>query len=153
MKPLTGSWIPQIRLMIDVYVDRLPGSFIEQKDYSLVWHYRAADQEMAPLLAKELIDNLIGLTANMDLQVLQGSKVVEIRHAGINKGTAALHWLAEVSHDFKMAIGDDWTDEDLFKVLLEHDAYTIKVGLPQSYARFYVRGQKDVLALLADMTA
>ena len=151
IKPLTNDWIPEIRAKIEVYVDRLPGSFIEQKEYSLVWHYRNTDPEMAPILAKELTDNLISFTANIDLQVSQGSKVVEIRNAGVNKGTAALHWLSKDNYDFIMAIGDDWTDEDLFKTLFDH-AYTIKVGVPQSYARFNVRSYKDVLKLLEEMT-
>jgi len=46
-----------------------------------------------------------------------------------------------------MAIGDDWTDEYLFKVLPK-TAYTIRVGMTQSYARFHLRNNKEVLELL-----
>ncbi len=148
LKPLTNNWILEIKNLMEIYVDRLPGSFIEEKEYSIVWHYRNAHKERADTLAKELVDNLINLTANLDLQILQGSKVVEVRNSGANKGTAALHWLTKNNYDFIMALGDDWTDEDLFKILLDYNSYTIKVGTPQSYAKFYVRNCQDVRGLL-----
>ena len=80
--------------------------------------------------------------------MLEGSKVVEVKNFVINKGTAANRWMAsEDLYDFIMAIGDDTTDEDLFAALPD-DAYTIKVGLTQSCARFNVREQAAVPALL-----
>ena len=151
LKPLTNNWIPEIKTVMELYVDRLPGSFIEEKEYSVVWHYRNANRERAETVAKELVDNLIYLTANLDLQILQGSKVVEVRNSGVNKGAAALRWLSRKNFDFIMAIGDDWTDEDLFKLLLEYNSYTIKVGTPQSYAKYYVRDYLDVRALLEEI--
>ena len=94
-KALDAEWKGQILPILEIYSDRLPGSFIEEKEFSLTWHFRNADPELGMLRAKELLDYLISLTANKDLQVLQGKKVVEIRNAGINKGLAAAHWLAE----------------------------------------------------------
>jgi trehalose-6-phosphatase len=49
-----------------------------------------------------------------------------------------------------LAIGDDVTDEDLFRILPEN-AYSIRVGLTSSYARFHVYGQGQVLKLLREM--
>ncbi|MEO0124299.1 MAG: bifunctional alpha,alpha-trehalose-phosphate synthase (UDP-forming)/trehalose-phosphatase [candidate division WOR-3 bacterium] len=151
LKPLTNRWIQEIRQVMELYVDRLPGSFIEEKEYSIVWHYRNANRERAERVAKELVDNLLYLTANLDLQILQGSKVVEVRNSGVNKGAAALRWFSRNNFDFIMAIGDDWTDEDLFKLLLDYNSYTIKVGTPQSFAKYYVRSHLDVLALLEEI--
>lgn len=151
LKHSANKWIDEIRSVMEMYVDRLPGSFIEEKEFSIVWHYRNTNQERADMIAKQLIDNLIYFTANLDLQVLQGNKVVEVRSSGVNKGTAALHWLSNKEFDFILAIGDDWTDEDLFKILLEDNAYTIKVGYPQSYAKYFVKNYKDVLLLLEEI--
>lgn len=49
-----------------------------------------------------------------------------------------------------LAVGDDWTDEDLFRVVPE-TAYSIKIGITQSYARFNLTGPADVLELLHDL--
>jgi trehalose 6-phosphate synthase/phosphatase len=144
---LTPNWKPQIFPILEVFMDRLPGAFIEEKEYSLVWHYRKADPESGSILAKELADYLINITANMNLQVTQGSKIIEIGNAGISKGVAAGFWLSEKKYDSILAIGDDMTDEDLFKALPE-SAYTIKVGTSQSHARLYVESYLEVLTLL-----
>ncbi len=90
------------------------------------------------------------ITANIDVQVLQGSKVIEVKSAGVNKGTTALHWLSTYDHDFILAVGDDWTDEYLFMALPEH-AYSIKVGMTQSHAKYNVRDCGEVLNLLGQL--
>jgi len=78
---------------------------------------------------------------------MQGHKVIEIADVDVNKSSAGMHWLSGNKADFIMAIGDDWTDEYLFKVLPK-TAYTIRVGMTQSYARFHLRNNKEVLELL-----
>ncbi len=150
MKALDAEWKGKILPALEMYTDRLPGSFVEEKEFSLTWHFRGADPELGILRAKELMDYLISFTANQDLQVLQGKKVVEIRNAGINKGLAAAHWLAKKEFEFILAAGDDWTDEDLFKVLPE-TAYSIKVGISSSLARFNVINYNEIRKLLEQL--
>ena len=150
-KTLSAEWKEKILPLLEAYSDRLPGSFIEKKEFSLTWHFRGADPELGALRATELRDYLINFTANQDLQVLQGKKVVEIRAAGINKGVTASLWLDDKEFDFVMAAGDDWTDEDLFKVLPEK-AYSIKVGRTSSQAKFNVGDYQEIRRLLFDMT-
>ncbi len=144
---LRNEWKEEIRPFLELYTDRTPGSFMEEKEFSLVWHYRKADPELASVRARELKDALLHRTANLNLGVLEGSKVIEIKNAGINKGRAALYWMSKKKWDFILAIGDDWTDEDVFAVLPD-TAYSIKVGLCPSQARFNVESYVDVRALL-----
>jgi len=152
IKPLTNDWKGRLRPVLEMYADRLPGVFIEEKEFSIVWHYRGADPELAFVRAKELMDDLVNFTANIDVQVLQGSKVVEVRCAGVNKGIAGMYFISKNNFDFILAIGDDYTDEDLFKVLPE-TAYSIKVGMAHSYAKFHLRSHVEVVKLLEQLTA
>ena len=147
IKPLNSEWKEEIIPVLETYAGRLPGSFVEEKEYSLVWHYRRVNAEMGSLIAKELLDYLIDFTANIDIQVMQGHKVIEITDVDVNKSSAGLHWLSGKTYDFIMAIGGDWTDEYLFKVLPQN-AYSIRVGMTQSYARFNLRNNAEVLDLL-----
>lgn len=149
-KPLNNDWKSKIRSILEVYADRLPGAVIEEKEFSLVWHYRAADSEHAFLRAKELTEYLVNFTANMDIQVLQGGKVVEVRCAGVNKGTAGSLFLSKDNYDFILAMGDDSTDEDIFKILPK-TAYSIRIGMVQSYARFNFYNHMEAKKLLEDM--
>ena len=150
IEPLTDDWKEDIRPILELYMDRTPGSFIEEKGFSLVWHYRKADPGLSTIRERELIDELLNLTANLNLQILEGSKVVEVKNSGINKGRAALRWIAKEKWNFILAIGDDRTDEDMFDVLPE-TAYSIKVGLSSSLARFNLKSQADVLLLLEEL--
>jgi trehalose 6-phosphate synthase/phosphatase len=131
---ITDEWKPQIQPILELFVDRTPGSFIETKDFSLVWHYRKADPELGELRARELMDTLQYLTTNMHIKVLEGNKVLEIKNADINKGKAALRWLGE-EYNFILAAGDDWTDEEMFSVMPD-SAYTIKIGYSSSTAKY-----------------
>jgi trehalose 6-phosphate synthase/phosphatase len=150
LKQLNNDWKPKILPLLETYADRLPGSFVEDKEFSLAWHYRMADPEMASMVAKELMDDLVTFTANIGVQILRGKKVVEVRNPGMSKGDAGSNWISENHFDFIIAMGDDWTDEDLFKVLPEM-AYSIKVGMTQSQARFNLYDQENVLNLIQEL--
>ncbi|MBW1715161.1 MAG: bifunctional alpha,alpha-trehalose-phosphate synthase (UDP-forming)/trehalose-phosphatase [Deltaproteobacteria bacterium] len=152
IEPLTNDWKEKIRPILELYMDRTPGSFIEEKEFSLVWHYRKTDSELSTMRVTELTDELINLTANLNLQILEGSKVVEVKNSGISKGRAALRWIAKEQWNFFLAIGDDRTDEDMFEVLPEN-AYSLKVGLTSSLAKFNLKSQGDVLALLQKLAS
>jgi trehalose 6-phosphate synthase/phosphatase len=147
LKHMSAEWKAQLLPILEQYADRLPGALVEEKEYSIVWHYRAADPEQARSLVTELTDHLVNFTANIDVQVLHGSKVVEVRPAGVNKGLAAFRWISSRRHDFILAIGDDWTDEDLFAILPE-DAYSIRVGVTSTHARFNLKSADEVIELL-----
>lgn len=152
MDRLSQEWKDWIKPVLERSADRLPGSFVEEKEYSLVCHYRRADPELAALRAKELMGTLTALTANTDLQVLQGSKVIEVKGASVNKGRAVMSWISGGDFDFILGIGDDWTDEDLFKALPE-GSHSVKVGLGTSNARYYLDSPNDVRQLLKGLLA
>ncbi len=151
IKPMNADWKQKLLPFLKLYTDRLPGSFIEEKEFSLVWHYRKSDPELSSIRAKELTDDLISLTANTDVQILQGNKVIEIRNSGVNKGTATTFFISKNKYDFILAVGDDWTDEDIFKVLPQ-EANSIKVGITPSLAKFNLKDYKEVRKLIEELT-
>ncbi|WP_026899087.1 bifunctional alpha,alpha-trehalose-phosphate synthase (UDP-forming)/trehalose-phosphatase [Daejeonella oryzae] len=151
IRGLNDLWKADILPILHTYVDRTPGSFIEEKSFSLVWHYRKAQKGLGELRANELINNLVYLTKDRGLQLLPGNKVIEIKNIEVNKGKAALSRLYLEDYDFVFAVGDDHTDEDIFKSLPEA-AYTVKVGSTVSTARFYVRNPEEVRSFLTKLS-
>jgi trehalose 6-phosphate synthase/phosphatase len=148
---LRADWKADMRPLLELYVRRTPGSFIEEKDYSLVWHYRRADAGLGAQRARELLSHLRFMTSNTDLQVLEGHKVLEIKSAALHKGTAAARWLGPEPPEFILALGDDQTDEDTFATL-PPAAYTVKVGsAPRSLARYAVTNVAEVRQLLRSL--
>lgn len=152
IKPLAHEWKDRLRPLLSFYVDRVAGSLLEEKEFSLAWHYRRADPELGAGRAKELIDELVQYTANFDVQVLEGKKVVEVRNSGVNKGAAALFSVEAEQPDFILAAGDDQTDEDLF-LALPANAATVRVGAPHSHAAYRVNDYLEMRDLLGDLAA
>jgi trehalose 6-phosphate synthase/phosphatase len=145
--PLDMNWKDKIRPILELHTDRTPGSTVEEKDFSLVWHYRKADPEFAYVRGQELRAVLVNLTENLDVGVFEGNKILEVKSQVVNKGRAAEHWVTGRDWDFILAAGDDYTDEEMFSILPE-EAYSIKVGFAASKARFNVDSVKDIRMLL-----
>jgi len=144
-----AAWKEDIRPILDFYVDRTPGTFIEEKNFSLVWHYRKSDPELGAMRARELKDELTSFIANHNLEILEGNKVIEVKVSGINKGVAAEDRLLNKTHDFILAIGDDWTDEYMFEYLPEQ-CLTIKVGnASNTKAKYTLKNHMEVRSFLS----
>jgi trehalose 6-phosphate synthase/phosphatase len=151
LENVKNDWMEKIRPVLESFEDRTPGSFIEEKNYSLAWHYRKTDPDFGNLRANELNTVLTSLIANDDLSVLNGNKVMEIKSSNVNKGRATVRVLGEDDYDFVFAIGDDWTDEFMFQELPE-SAVTVKVGIQKTSAKYYIEGIKYVRDLLKRFT-
>lgn len=150
-KEIDQSWKRMLRPTLEMFVKRSPRSFIEEKNHTLAWHYRNMEPELGFTRSRELLDNLFHLIRNAQLQVIDGNKVIEIRVAGIDKGIAAKKLIEETNSEFVLIVGDDKTDEDMFRSLADR-AVTIKVGPGHSVAQYCVANQKDIIRLLHDFT-
>ena len=144
---LRNEWKEEVRPIIENYMDRTPGSFIEEKEFSLVWHYRNTEPDLAIVRVNELKETLLQFTENLNLVIVEGNKVIEIKNSEMNKGSAVQSWLSENKWDFILAAGDDVTDEEMFLVL-PHNSYKIKVGLGISQADYNVVSVREVRELL-----
>lgn len=147
MEQIDNKWKESVQPLLEYYVDQTPRSFIEHKNFSLVWHYRKADPDLGIQRAWELKEELRTLTSNLNLEIMDGDMVLEIKYSGINKGRAALAKIGDEEYDFIFAVGDDWTDEYTFDAMPEQ-AFTIKVGAKTTKARYYIDGVEKVRELL-----
>jgi trehalose 6-phosphate synthase/phosphatase len=148
---VSDLWKEEIRRVMQLFVLRCAGSFIEEKTNTIAWHYRNTQSGLGFSRSRELLNNLSQLIQNTTLQVIDGNKVVEVRIAGFDKGATALKIINEMDPDFVLCIGDDITDEDMFKAL-EGEAYTIKVNNGASAAQYTILSQQQVLPILNTLT-
>ena len=145
---IEDGWKKEIQPILEFYVDRTPGALIEEKPFSLVWHYRRCSPELGAARVGELKEALLDHTSSLNLIVTEGNQLIEVKIAGINKGKAARHWLGKKKWDFILAIGNDWTDEDMFEAM-PNQSYTVHVGMNLSKANYFVPDYQEVRALLA----
>ncbi len=142
------DWMPTVREVFDLYAASTPGTHVEQKRSAVVWHYRAADPEFGQWKAVELIGHLKEAIANVPAAIAHGKKIVEVSSQQINKGMAVERFIHETKYDAVLCIGDDQTDETMFRHR-SHGAVTIKVGPGTTDAEFRLSGPEQVHHMLA----
>lgn len=145
--PEKKPWNDEITDILTMFVEKTPRSMIEEKETTLVWHYRNVDAWLASLREQQLINALIEPCTRMGLQIMRGNKIVEIKSPIHTKGSEAKRLMQLDNYNFVLAIGDDTTDEDMFRALPE-TAYTIKIGKLSQVARYNLSSQPKTLPFL-----
>ncbi len=145
-------WQKPVTILFEQFCEKLPGSFIEQKEFSIACHYRGAKDKDSTLAVNSLKSHLRKLNCHGEFQILHGNMVIEAKPTGINKGSALLEVMDQKDYDFVFAAGDDVTDETMFRTLLPFpDAVSIKVGQGLSLARYHLFTPQMVRVLLQAM--
>ncbi len=144
------EWDGEIIDIIQHTIDKTPRSHLEKKDTSLVWHYRKVDVWLAELRAQQLINALIGPCSRLNLQIVPGNKIVEVKPPDFTKGSEVLRRLEHGEYDFVLAMGDDTTDEDMFRALPQ-GGVSIKVGKFSPAAKYRIPLQASVIPFLSSL--
>ena len=146
------AWKDELRGVLQLYEQSTPGSFVEEKRTSLVWHYRKTDPEFGSWKAHQLVDELGAMMANEPVTIRHGRKIVEATAAQISKGRAVRSLAEEKSYALIMCAGDDSTDESMFEMELPN-LVSIKVGREPSRAHYRLRDPAMFRNFLADAFA
>lgn len=157
------GWQKETMEVFQKYTELTPGSFIERKRCALTWHYRPSDPELAAKNARECqreMEKTIG--KKWEIEVMEGKANLEVRPTFINKGEIAkklvLNYGQEAGQppEFVLCLGDDFTDEDMFRALNgsnlkpEH-VFTVTVGASSknTLAHWHLLEPQDVVDSVA----
>ncbi|KAJ5692102.1 Trehalose-phosphatase [Penicillium macrosclerotiorum] len=160
------GWQKEVVEVFQHYTERTQGSFIERKRVALTWHYRRADPEYGAFQARECRKALEDTVAKRwDVEVMAGKANLEVRPTFVNKGFIATRLVNEYgtepgkAPEFILCLGDDFTDEDMFRALqkfdLPHDhVYSVTVGASskQTDASWHLLEPADVIGTLQMLT-
>ncbi|MEO8875609.1 MAG: trehalose-phosphatase, partial [Polyangiaceae bacterium] len=145
---LDTTWQASILRLLEDTTRRTSGSSIEKKSASIAWHYRTCEPEIAARRVFELKQKLALVLPDLNLEALDGSRVLEVRPRGKGKAIAAHRMIEALPSGAAMiGIGDDVTDEDLLGALPEN-AMSIHVGGGPSVARYRLEDPFAVRAFL-----
>ncbi|KAL9122262.1 MAG: hypothetical protein Q9187_001181 [Circinaria calcarea] len=157
------GWQKDVMDIFQHYTERTQGSFIERKRIALTWHFRRADPEYGAFQALECKKHLESTVAKKwDVEVMNGKANLEVRPTFVNKGEIAKRLVNEYGHavgeppEFVLCLGDDFTDEDMFRALraskLPSDhVFSVTVGASskQTLAGWHLLEPADVIASIA----
>lgn len=141
------KWKKSVKSTLEQFVVRTPGSALEEKDFSFVFHFRRVNPGLAHVRKEELMQKLRSTLKDDLVGVFEGEKIVEIKPKRMNKGIITRELIKKEDWGFILAIGDDYTDEDIFNALPE-TAYSIKVGIQPTDARYQLADVKNVIELI-----
>jgi trehalose 6-phosphate synthase/phosphatase len=129
-----------------------PGSNIEEKTSSVVWHYRNSDLEFGNWKANQLVAELYEMLSNLPVEIHHGQKIVEVGSIQLNKGIVLAHFVKLNKYDAVLCAGDDETDEIMFRYASDAQMFSIKVGGgTDTSARFRISGPKAFRAFLSEV--
>lgn len=159
LEPTAYGLMGEIERIADELTRRLSGIgrvWVERKGLSATVHFRQVDADRIPEVKSIVRRTVESLSAAGSLVPRTGNMVLEIRPAvKWNKG-AAVNWLKcrlqrGADPMTLLYIGDDETDEDVFRQC--SDAVTIVVGMDKvdSAAQYCVSSPKEVQELLSQI--
>ncbi|TBU05927.1 trehalose-phosphatase [Hamiltosporidium magnivora] len=152
--PVDLTWKNQARKIINFFVERTPGSQLEEKNTSMVFHYRNSSQlikKKQSIACKNILEKLLAYKKN--LEVTEGKDIIEIRVNGLNKGKIARKIIANQKYDFILAAGDDTTDQEMLEIgLSTKKFYSVSVNKGDSCAKFHIENPGLFRKLLLQLT-
>ncbi|VEU21022.1 DEKNAAC102025 [Brettanomyces naardenensis] len=138
------GWQKVTEKVFQYYTDRTPGSFIEKKKVALTWHYRKSDPDLGAYQATQCKLHLERDLKKYDVEVMPGKANVEVRPRFVNKGEIARRLILcsdpvrmtsrgqEDCPEFVLCLGDDTTDEDMFRTLNDVESCWLKDGVARN---------------------
>ncbi|KAJ1688031.1 hypothetical protein LUZ63_019421 [Rhynchospora breviuscula] len=121
---LNMDWVDSVKHVFEYFTERTPRSHFEHRETSFVWNYKYADVEFGRLQARDMLQHLwTGPISNAAVDVVQGSRSVEVRSVGVTKGAAIDRILGEIVHSKSMTTPIDYVlcighflgkDEDIY---------------------------------------
>jgi len=129
-------------------VARTPGLMLQDKGYSLALHYRQAPQLAA--YAHHLMRTMQAKLGD-DFAVLRGKRIVELKPALINKGTAVIQLMTMPAFAGRtpVFVGDDVTDEHGFAAVNELNGISVKIGAGPTVANWRLRDITELMTWLS----
>jgi len=115
----TTKWKEAVKTILQYYVERVEGSWIEERHCSIIFHYEKADEADGSRLAGDCANHINDACESQRVRAVPTKDAVIIEPVDYNKSTAAEYLLREVIQgdkpDFLMIAGNDRDDEVLFR--------------------------------------
>jgi trehalose 6-phosphate phosphatase len=131
---------------------RAKGVFVEDKRFTLSIHYRLADQKKIPGIRDVLYDTTRDVRSGKKVKITTGKKVFELRPDILWDKGKIVHWVLEKTRSrraLSIGIGDDMTDEDLFRALGKRGlSIVVSKNARATQATYRLRSAREAVAFL-----
>ena len=165
------SWKETVLKILQSFKAKTEGSYIVNKEATIAWYYKDCDSYFGHLQANELTSHLNNIFEGGRIDVVNGKDCVEIKPKNVNKGYFISHiiqneFLNSKYVDFVMAIGDDDSDEEMFKYLSSMEfqfnqlkkkekeivTFGVTVGKKPSTAKYFLNEVNEIILYLDSLS-
>lgn len=158
------SWKETVMKILQGFTEKTEGSSIVARGAMISWIYKDCDVYFGHIQANEIYTHLQNIFEESKLSIVMGAGYVEIEPRNINKGYFISHVIKNEftegnGPDFIFAIGDETSDEEMFKYLnsvngqltcFKEDikVFSCTIGRKPSAAKCYLNEVNEVLEYL-----
>ncbi len=159
------DWLSSVATVVEFHEQRCPGSQMERKESTIVFHYRNADPDFGQHQANELKLHLEMAYSTLPADIVPGysQKLLEIRPMGVSKGHCVAKLLSVHENvDFLFGCGDDVVDEEIFEALIEieegkneeeeENAFNSPKKKPRKFIKKSQQAKECITCLIANQT-
>ena len=120
------------------------GTVIERKKFTLSLHYRMVSKTDMPAF-RTAARHLKEFSRGFPVSWKRGKKVIEaVPDISWDKGKALSHLMKKLGYPYPVVIGDDRTDEDMFKIVQKR-GLGVRIGFRKSSsAGYYLEDQRRI---------
>ena len=156
------SWKETVLKMLKVFTEKTEGSYIVENNSCISWNYKHCDSYFGHIQANEIKTHISSIFGNK-IEIVTGEGCVEIKPKDVNKAAFVAKVLQnefkKEKIDFIFVVGDDNTDEEIFKYLKSAEKYftnfgkrvktiTTVIGKKPSEAKYYFNEVNDCIETL-----
>lgn len=131
--------------ILKILSKNLLGSWIEEKDCSIIWHYRFLETDDAERVVDLIIEHLASLNIKSSLIISKESKSIEI--TSVDKNISTNYFIRNNIFDFMLAIGEDFSNS-IEKNETNNAGIPIKVGKDNLETNYYMENRDDVIKII-----
>lgn len=145
-------FLQKIKVSLINELSSIEGVGIEDKRYTLSIHYRNVNPSDLREFRKIVNNLLSGLKKENKIKIKSGKKVIEV-HPPLNwdKGKCVQLLRNIINPNYPcFYVGDDVTDESVFKILKKKDC-SVVIGKKKSCAQYFFNSSKEFISFLNDM--
>ena len=150
------SLIKKIKKDMEKELHEKEGAFLEDKELTIVLHYRLLPANRIQIVQEKFEKIVCTHDKNQVLEIINGTKIIEARPKGWNKGTAIEMFLKKYTNKkniLSIYIGDDVTDEDAFQFIGKKgiSIYVTNQSKRKTAAQYYVKNPDEVFIFLQSL--
>ena len=162
------SWHDSVVSVLKAFSEKTEGSYINEKKSCVSWVYKHCDGSFGDIQADEIKTHLTSIFGNkIDVVHDTNNNCVDIKIKNANKAAFVAKILTKELKkndvDFIFVVGDDNTDEEIFKYFKSAEKYftnftkkikviTSVIGYKPSTAKYYFSDVNDCLETLEKLT-